>query len=101
MSKTYYETRRGQLNLSCSNCHVDHVGDRLRGDQISQGQVNGFPIYRLLWQDIGSVGRMIAWCKDAVRAGPLAEGSDQALALELYLRARGAGLAIEAPAVRR
>lgn len=99
--KAYYETRRGQLNLSCSNCHVDQVGGRLRGEPISQGQVNGFPIYRQLWQDMGSVGRMIAWCNDAVRAEPLAEGSQMAVELELYLKSRGNGLPVETPAVRR
>lgn len=99
--KDYFETRRGQLNLACTSCHVDHVGERLRGEPISQGQVNGFPIYRQLWQGMGSVGRMIAWCNDAVRAEPLAEGSQMAVELELYLRARGAGLPIETPAVRR
>jgi len=99
--KNYYETRRGQLNLACTSCHVEHVGDRLRGETISQGQVNGFPIYRQLWQGMGSVGRMIAWCNDAVRAEPLAEGSQMAVELELYLRSRGEGLPIESPAVRR
>ena len=89
------------MNLACSNCHVDQVGSRLRGEPISQGQVNGFPIYRQLWQDMGSVGRMIAWCNDAVRAEPLAEGSQMAVELELYLRSRGNGLPIETPAVRR
>lgn len=98
---TYYETRRGQLNLSCANCHDDLMGRRLRGEIISQGQINGFPIYRQLWQDMGSVGRMIAWCNDAVRAEPLTEGSQMAVELELYLRARGNGLPIETPAVRR
>src|SRR5690606_38167525 len=34
--KDYFETRRGQLNLACTSCHVDHVGDRLRGEPISQ-----------------------------------------------------------------
>lgn len=97
----YYRTRRGQLNLSCANCHVDQTGNRLRGETISQGQVNGFPIYRQLWQDMGSVGRMIAWCNEAVRAVPLPEGLQMTVELELYLRARGNGLPIETPAVRR
>ncbi|MBV0893444.1 sulfur oxidation c-type cytochrome SoxA [Paracoccus sp. Z118] len=99
--RDYYQTRRGQLNLSCANCHDEQTGNRLRGETISQGHVNGFPIYRQLWQDMGSVGRMIAWCNEAVRATPLPEGSQMAVDLELYLRARGNGLAIETPAVRR
>lgn len=99
--RDYYQTRRGQLNLSCANCHVEQAGSRLRGETLSQGQINGFPIYRQLWQDMGSLGRMIAWCNEAVRATPLEEGSQMAVELELYLRARGNGLAIETPAVRR
>ena len=99
--ESYYNTRRGQLNLACANCHVEHVGDRLRGETISQGQVNGFPIYRQLWQTMGSVSRMIGWCNDAVRASRVEPGSQQAVDIELYLRARGDGLVIETPAVRR
>ena len=99
--KAFYETRRGQLNLSCANCHVDHVGDHLKGEVISQGQVNGFPVYRQLWQTMGSLDRMFAWCNDAVRAEPYAAWSQEYVDLELYLRARGAGLPIETPAVRR
>lgn len=99
--KAFYETRRGQLNLSCANCHVDNVGNRLKGEVISQGQVNGFPVYRQLWQTMGSLNRMLAWCNESVRAEPFAAGSPEYVDLELYLRARGQGLKIETPAVRR
>ena len=97
----YYSTPRGQLDLSCANCHVENAGNRLRGEVISQGQLNGFPIYRQLWQDIGSVSRMFAWCNEAVRANPITPGSQEQIDLELYLRAQGSGLLIETPAVRR
>jgi len=96
-----YEQRRGQLNLSCPQCHEDHAGDRLRGDVISQGQINAFPIYRLLWSEPGSRHRMFEWCMESVRAEPFKRGSDEFVALELYLATRGAGLLIEAPGVRR
>lgn len=99
--KAFYETRRGQLNLSCADCHIDNTGKRLKGEVISQGQVNGFPIYRQLWQTMGSLGRMFAWCNEAVRAEPYAAGSPEYVDLEVYLRARGHGLKIETPAVRR
>ncbi len=96
-----YEQRRGQLNLSCPQCHVEHAGDRLRGDVISEGQINAFPIYRLLWSEPGSRHRMFEWCMQSVRAEPYPRGSAEFVALELYLATRGAGLAIEAPGVRR
>jgi sulfur-oxidizing protein SoxA len=99
--KAFFYQRRGQLNLSCANCHEEHVGAHLRGEPISQGQINGFPIYRQLWQTMGSVDRMFAWCNEAVRAEPYPAGSQDYVDLELYERWRGRGLPIETPAVRR
>lgn len=96
-----YHARRGQLDLSCADCHDGLVGRHLRGDLISQGQSNGHPVYRLLWQTMGSISRMIQWCMDAVRAEPYPPGSEEAVALELYLAWRARGLPVETPAVRR
>lgn len=96
-----FETRRGQLNLACKSCHEDHWGDKLRGDTISQGQINAFPIFRLTWSEVGSRHRMFTWCMEAIRSEPYAFGSEEYLALEYYLADRGRGLFIEAPGVRR
>lgn len=96
-----FQTRRGQLNLSCANCHQDHWGEKLRGDTISQGQINDFPIYRLTWGEVGSRQRMFTWCMESIRSEPYAYGSDEFLALEMYLAVRGSGLLIETPGVRR
>jgi sulfur-oxidizing protein SoxA len=97
----FFETRRGQLDLACADCHEAHAGDHLRGETISQGQTNGFPVYRQLWQTMGSVHRMFAWCNQAVRAEPYPAGSQDYVDLELYLAWRGRGLPVETPAVRR
>ncbi|MBL8698254.1 MAG: sulfur oxidation c-type cytochrome SoxA [Alphaproteobacteria bacterium] len=99
--KAYYFERRGQLNLACAQCHDDLAGAKLRGDTISQGQINGFPIYRLIWRSMASVHRMFEWCNTSLRAEPHAAGSPEYLALELYVAWRGNGLPIESPAVRR
>ena len=96
-----YFQRRGQLDLACNQCHNDRAGERLRGDVISQGHVNGFPIYRLKWSAMGSRHRMFQWCNTSLRAEPFALGSPEYLALELYVAWRGNGLPIETPAVRR
>ena len=96
----FYTQRRGQLNLSCNQCHDDLAGFNLRGDRISQGHVNGFPVYRLMWNSMGSRHRMFRWCNWAVRAEPYELGSAEYLSLELYLAWRSRGLPIEAPAVR-
>lgn len=97
----FFMQRRGQLDLACANCHEALVGARLRGDTISQGQINGFPIYRLQWRTMASRHRLFEWCNTSVRAEPYALGSEEYLSLELYLAWRGRGLPIEAPGVRR
>ncbi len=99
--EAFYTQRRGQWQLACSTCHVEQAGHHLRGDLLSQGQTNGFPIYRLLWDRMGSVQRMFRWCNEGVRAEPYDYGSDEYIGLEIYLAERGRGLPVETPAVRR
>ena len=98
--RAYYTQKRGQLNMACNQCHDDRAGFKLRGDTISQGHVNGFPVYRLIWNAMGSRHRMFRWCNWAVRAEPNEIGSEEYMALELYLAWRSGNLPIEAPAVR-
>lgn len=95
-----YYTRVGQLDMACSNCHEDNPGQMIRADHLSQGQVNGFPTYRFKWQGLGSMHRRFSGCMKNIRAQPFKRGSDEFVALELFLATRGAGLGIETPAVR-
>ena len=96
-----YQKRIGQLDLACSHCHGDLAGSKLRGVTLSQGQSNGYPLYRFQWEAVGSLQRRIRSCNLLVRADPLAYGSEDMIALEMYLAVRGAGLPVETPAVRR
>jgi sulfur-oxidizing protein SoxA len=99
--KAFFYQRRGQLDIACSQCHEQRAGQHLRGELISQGQTNGYPLYRQLWQTLASSHRMFAWCNEAVRAEPYPAGAQDYVDLELFLRWRGQGLPIETPAVRR
>ncbi len=99
--RIFWETRQGQMNLACSQCHDDNVGRKLRGDTISQGHSHGWPGYRLDWGGLGSLHRRLRACSLGVRAEILDFGAPEYLALELYLAWRGAELPIEAPGVRR
>lgn len=99
--KDLYYTRVGQLDMACSNCHEDNYGNMIRADHLSQGQINGFPTYRLKWQGLGSIHRRFSGCMKNIRAVPYKRGSDEFTALELYLAWRGAGLSVETPAVRQ
>lgn len=99
--KDYFFTRRGQLNLSCHQCHDQNAGSKMRGDTVSQGHINGFPAYRNDWQTLGSAHRRFEACDIGVRAQPMELGSQTYIDLEVYLKARGNGLTVETPAIRR
>ena len=75
--EAFFQERRGQLGLSCADCHERYKGKLcLRGDRVSEGMINGFPIYRLTWQTLGSRHRMFQWCNEAVRATPYPFGAE-------------------------
>jgi L-cysteine S-thiosulfotransferase len=99
--RNVFQSRQGQLNLSCAQCHDDLVGKKLRGDTISQAQTHGWPAYRLEWQTMGSLQRRLRACSLGVRAEVHDYGHPDYLALELYLAWRGEGLPMESPGVRR
>lgn len=99
--RDFYYRRRGQLNLSCANCHEQSVGKRLHGEVISEGHSNGYPAYRHIWETLGSLHRLFRWCNEAVRAEPFEKGSPEYVNLEYFLKWRGNGLTVETPAVRR
>jgi sulfur-oxidizing protein SoxA len=93
-----FQRRMGQLNLSCAQCHDERAGLSLGGSTIPQGHPTGYPVYRLEWQTLGNLERRLRNCVTGVRAAPLAD--EELMALELYLKQRAAGLAVDAPAVR-
>ena len=95
-----FTTRMGLLNLSCAECHDGLAGHHLAGATIPQGQPNGYPLYRLEWQALGSLVRRIRNCLTGVRAEPFADDSTDLVALQFYLGARADGLKVETPAVR-
>jgi len=95
-----YETRQGQLNLSCAACHDDNWGRKLAGSVIPQAHPTGYPIYRLEWQAMGSLQRRLRNCLVGVRAEPYAYGAAEYVALELYLMTRARGMPMETPGVR-
>ena len=72
----------------------------IRADHLSQGQINGFPTYRLKQANIISVHNRFRGCIRDTRAETFSVGSPEFVALELYVSSRGNGLTIEGPAVR-
>lgn len=98
--KEIYYTRYGQLEQACANCHEDHYGDYIRADHLSQGQSNGFPLYRLKDANVVSLHNRFKGCIRDTRGVPFEIGGDEFRALELYVASRGLGLPVEGVGVR-
>jgi len=95
-----WRQRLGQLDLACTDCHDTLAGRRLAGSTIPQAHPTGYPVYRLEWQSLGSLQRRLRGCLSGVRAEPFADGADEWIAIELFLRQRAAGMRIDSPGVR-
>jgi sulfur-oxidizing protein SoxA len=98
--RNIYAARQGQLNLACQNCHDDNWGQKLAGVPMVQGHPNGYPLYRLEWQSVGSLQRRLRNCMSGMRAETYAYGADENVDLELFLMWRARGMTVETPAVR-
>jgi L-cysteine S-thiosulfotransferase len=98
--KKLYTQPLGQLNLSCTQCHDQLAGQRLGSAPIPEAHPNGYPIYRLEWQGLGSLQRRLRNCMSGVRAEGFVYGSQALIEIELYLVNRANGMLIEVPGVR-
>jgi L-cysteine S-thiosulfotransferase len=98
--RALFEDRQGQLNISCAQCHDDNWGKRMAGNIIPQAQPNGYPVYRLEWQELGSLQRRLRNCLIGMRTEIYPYGAMEYIELELYMAWRANGLKIETPAVR-
>ena len=98
--KEMYYTRTGQLELSCASCHEQHYGDKIRAETLSQGQINGFPSYRLKNGKLNSIHARFKGCVRDTRAQTYKPGSQDFVDLELYVASRGNGLSVTGPSVR-
>lgn len=98
--KEAYYRRTGQLNLSCASCHEENYGNNIRADHLSQGQLNGFPTYRLKQGRLISVHNRFRGCIRDTRATQPDAFSDVLMALEVYVTWRATGLSVETPAIR-
>lgn len=100
--KKFFWARRGQLNFSCSQCHVDNAGKFVGGNLLSAalGHGVGFPAYRSKWGGLGTIHRRYGGCNKQVRAKPLKAQSKAYRSLELYEAYMNTGLPVRAPSQR-
>lgn len=101
--KQYYYTRRGQLEFSCSSCHLQTAGSLIRADRLSGllGQATHWPVYRSKWGDTGTLHKRFIGCNEQVRAKPYAAQSRQYRELEYFLSYISNGMEVNGPASRR
>ncbi len=101
--RAHFFAKRGQLNLSCANCHQDNAGNRIRADILSPalGQVSHFPVYRAKWGNLGTLHRRYGGCNKQVRAKPFKPQSDEYKALEYFHTYISNGIDVNGPGSRK
>jgi sulfur-oxidizing protein SoxA len=101
--KQFFYAKRGQLNFSCADCHMNSTGMKIRADITSPalGQTTGFPTYRSKWDEIGTLHWRYAGCNKNIRALPFAAQSEQYRDLEFFHSIMSRGLPINGPSSRK
>ena len=101
--KRFYYSKRGQLNLSCADCHVTSVGQYIRADRLSAslGHPTHFPVYRSKLGRLLSLHGRFAGCIRDVRAKPFSLQSKEYRNLEYFLTYMSNGLEANGPGSRK
>ena len=100
--KNFY-AKRGQLNLSCADCHMSAVGKHLREQTLTPllGVVNHYPVYGLSWGALGTLHQRFVGCMEQVRAAPSDPQSQEFRELEYFLAIMSNGLPMTGPGIHR
>ena len=101
--KHFYFAKRGQLNLSCANCHIQNPGNMLRSEMLSPalGHTTHWPVYRSKWGEMGTLHRRFTGCNSQVRAKPFEAESEEYRDLEYFLTYMSNGLPLNGPGARK
>ncbi|MFK8068973.1 MAG: sulfur oxidation c-type cytochrome SoxA [Gammaproteobacteria bacterium] len=101
--KKFFYSRRGQLNMACSTCHMASAGNLIRADILSPalGHTSHFPVYRSKWEALGTLHRRYVGCNKQVRAKPFALQSEEYRNLEYFHTYMSNGLVINGPGSRK
>ncbi|MEN6629171.1 MAG: sulfur oxidation c-type cytochrome SoxA [Sulfuricella sp.] len=100
--KQFYYGRRGQLNFSCSICHIDNVGKFTRSEQLSMmiGQAAHWPEFREGTELLTLQGRF-RQCNKNTRSVPLEFNSEEYNNLEYFLTYMSNGQKMQTPVFRK
>ena len=101
--KKFFYAKRGQLNLSCANCHVQGTNIRIRADLPSPqlGHVTHFPVFRSKWGSLGTLHRRYSGCHKDSRSKPLKPQAERFRNLEYFQTYMSNGLIANGPGARK
>lgn len=101
--KKFFYAKRGQLNLSCANCHVQGTNIRIRADLPSPqlGHTTHFPVFRSKWGELGTLHRRYKGCHKDSRSRPLSPQNERYRNLEYFQAYMSNGLVINGPGARK
>lgn len=101
--KEFYYTQRGYLKMSCATCHIQGAGQRVRNEKLSPltGQITQFPVYRLKWEELGTLERRLSGCVVDQGQVPPKDESKQMKELVYFLGYMSNGMDIDGPDVRK
>ena len=101
--KKFFYAKRGQLNVSCADCHITNAGKWIRADLLGPGlgQTTHFPVYRSKWGGIGTLHRRYAGCNKNIRAKPFKAQSAEYRTLEYFHAYMSNGLEVNGPGARK
>jgi sulfur-oxidizing protein SoxA len=98
-----FYAKRGQLNMSCADCHQYNAGNRVRADILSPalGHPTHFPVYRSKWGGLGTLHRRYVGCNKQVRAKPYEAQGVEYADLEYFETFMSNGLELNGPGARK
>ena len=101
--KKSFNTRRGQLNMSCASCHVAGANVLIRADLPGPmlGQVTHFPVFRSKWGELGTLHRRYGGCQKNVRGVPQKAQGEKFRNLEFFQTYMSNGLVVNGPGARK
>ena len=100
--KHFFFGKRGQLNLSCADCHIYYSGLNARSQVLSSvlGHTSHFPVYRKKWSSLGTLHRRYGGCQGNVRAKPYKAQSKEYRNLEFFHTYMSNGIKLNGPQTR-
>ncbi len=101
--REFFYSKRGQMNFSCADCHLNNLGKHLRDQPLGPllGVVAHYPVYGLSWGGMGSLHSRFMGCMNIARAEIFSQQSRVFRNLEYFLSVMSFGLKVNGPGTHR